>query len=266
MIKHPMAERLAGKVALVTGASRGIGRAIALRFAMEGASVAVHYRANAEMAESVCEEIAAAGGTAVSVQGDVGDADAIPAFVEQVKDRFQRIDILVNNAGIFLPSSFAEAPLDDIERLMRVNVFGLIGVTQAVVPGMIDRRYGKIINIASIAALGTKMEGTSGYGVAKAAVIAITKRTARDLGSHRINVNAIAPGLIRTDMALPESDKAEREAREQSFAANAVLGRIGEPDDIAHAAVFLASDEAPFITGQVLVIDGGRTDYLTHSV
>ncbi len=261
-----MAERLEGKVALVTGASRGIGRAIALRFAAEGASVAVHYRANTEMAESVCQEIAAAGGTAVPVQGDVGDADAIPDFVEAVHDRFQRIDILVNNAGIFLPSSFAEVSLDNFERLMRVNVFGLVGVTRAVIPGMIERRYGKIVNLASIAALGTKFEGTSGYGVAKAAVVAVTKRTARDLGPHNINVNAIAPGLIRTDMGMPEADEAEREAREQSFAGNAVLGRIGEPEEIAHAAVFLASDEASFITGQVLVIDGGRTDYLTHSM
>ncbi len=261
-----MAERLAGKVALVTGASRGIGRAIALRFAEEGASVALHFRVNAELAEQVCEEIAAMGGSAVSIQGDVGDTEAIPAFVERVKDRFQRIDILVNNAGIAFRASLAEPSLADIERLMQVNVYGLIAVSGAVIPGMIERRYGKIINIASIAGLGTRVEGTSGYAATKAAVIAITKRTALELGPHNINVNSIEPGLIRTDMGMPETDPAEREAKEQRFIANTVLRRIGEPDDIAHAAVFLATDEAAFITGQVLVVDGGRTDYLTHSV
>ena len=263
---HHMAERLAGKVALVTGASRGIGRAIALRFAEEGASVAVHFRVNAELAERVCEEIAAVGGSAASIQGDVGDTDAIPAFVERIKDRFQRIDILANNAGIAFRASLAEPSLADIERLMQVNVYGLIAVSGAVIPGMIERRYGKIINIASVAGLGTRVEGTSGYAATKAAVIAITKRTALELGPHNINVNSIAPGLIRTDIGMPETDPAEREAKEQRFIANTVLRRIGEPDDIAHAAVFLATDEAAFITGQVLVVDGGRTDYLTHSV
>ncbi len=260
-----MAGRLEGRVALVTGASRGIGRAIALRFAEEGASVAVNYRTNGEMADQVCDEIEREGGTAVAIQGDVGDGDAIPEFVAKVKERFQRIDILVNNAGIFLPTSLAEPHLADIERLMQVNVHGLIRVSGEVIPGMIERRYGKIINIASIAGLGTAVEGTSGYGASKAAVISITKRSALELGSHNINVNAIAPGLIRTDMGIPETDPAEIEAKMQGFTKNSVLGRIGEPVEIAHAALFLASEESAFITGQVLVVDGGRTNYLSHS-
>ena len=261
-----MVDRLADRVALVTGASRGIGRAIALRFAAEGASVGVHYRKNAGMAEGVCAKIRSSGGTAVAIQGDVGDAEDIPVSVERVLDRFGRIDILVNNAGIFLPTSISEAVLADIEKLMQVNVLGLIGVSRAVIPGMIDRRYGKIVNIASVAALGTRMEGTSGYAATKAAVVAITKRTACEVGQHGINVNAIAPGLIRTDMGLPETDPTKREEKERRFASNASLGRIGEPTDVAHAALFLASDEASFITGQVLVVDGGRIDYLTHSM
>ena len=264
--KQRMAGKLADRVALVTGASRGIGEAIALRFAAEGAAVAVHFRRNGEMAERVCERIASDGGKAVPIQGDVGDAEDIPALVEGVLDRFGRIDILVNNAGIFLPTSISEAVLADIEKLMQVNVLGLIRVSRAVIPGMIDRRYGKVVNIASVAAMGTRMEGTSGYAATKAAVVAITKRTACEVGQYGINVNAIAPGLIRTDMGLADSDPAKREEKERLFASNASLGRIGEPADIAHAALFLASEEASFITGQVVVVDGGRFDYLTHSM
>lgn len=261
-----MGGRLADKVALVTGASRGIGRAIALRFAEEGASVGVHFRKNVAMGEGVCAQIRSSGGTAVALQGDVSDAADTAASVERVLDRFGRIDILVNNAGIFLPTSISEAVLADIEKLMQVNVLGLIGVSRAVIPDMIDRRYGKIVNIASVAALGTQMEGTSGYAASKAAVVAITKRTACEVGQYGINVNAIAPGLIRTDMGLPESDPAKNEEKERRFAAHASLGRIGDPIEIAHAALFLASDEASFITGQLLVVDGGRIDYLTHSM
>jgi NAD(P)-dependent dehydrogenase (short-subunit alcohol dehydrogenase family) len=261
-----MAERFVGKVALVTGASRGIGKATALRFAAEGASIAVHFNQNAAAADEVCEEIASSGGTALAVQGDLGDTATIPAIVARVLDEFERIDILVNNAGIFLASSLADSPLEELDQLLRVNVVSIVALTGAVVPGMIERRYGKIINLTSVAALATSVPGTSGYGVSKAAVIAATRRTAFELGPHNINVNAIAPGLIRTDMGLPETDPAERAAKEAGFAAHAVLGRIGEPDDIAHAACFLASEESAFITGQVLVVDGGRTNYFTHSV
>ena len=260
-----MAKRLVGRVALVTGASRGIGRAIALRFAEEGASVAVNYRKNREMAEEVCEAIERLGGVAVAIQGDVGDFDAIPKFVKKVREHFELIDILVNNAGIYLETTLAEPKMTDMERLMQVNVHGLVRLSAEVIPGMIERRYGKIVNLASIAGLGTAVEGTSGYGATKAAVISITKRTALELGRHNINVNAIAPGLIRTDMAMPETDPAEIEAKIQDYGGNSMLGRIGEPDEIAHAALFLASDESAFITGQVLVVDGGRTNFLSHS-
>lgn len=261
-----MAGRLADRVALITGASRGIGRAIALCFAAEGAAVGVHFRKNVEMGEAVCTQIRSSGGTAVAIQGDVSDAEDMAASVGRVLDRFGRIDILVNNAGIFLPTSISEAVLADIEELMQVNVLGLIGVSRAIIPGMIDRRYGKIVNIASIAAMGTRTEGASGYAATKAAVVSITKRTAWEIGRYGINVNAIAPGLIRTDMGLPDTDPAKREEKEQYFATNASLGRVGEPIEIARAALFLASDEASFITGQVLVVDGGRSDYLTHSM
>ena len=261
-----MAERLAGKVALVTGASRGLGRATALRFAQEGASVAVHYHRTNELADDVCAKIAALGGTAVSVQGDLTETGAIPGMVESVLERLGQIDILVNSAGIFLPTDLADAPLDQIERLMQVNFVSIVALTGAVVPGMIERRYGKVINLTSVAALITNVSGSSGYAVSKAAVIAVTRRTALELGPHNININAIAPGLIRTEMGLPETDADERAAKEEVFAADAIMGRIGEPEEIASAAVFLASDEAAFITGQVLVVDGGRTNYFTHSV
>jgi 3-oxoacyl-[acyl-carrier protein] reductase len=261
-----MDNRLEGKVALVTGASRGLGRATALRFAAEGASVAVHYHRNAAASGEVCAAIKANGGTAESVQGDLGETDTVPGMVDSVLERFGQIDILVNNAGIYLPAVLTDAPLVEIDQLMRVNVLGLVAATGAVAPGMIERRCGKIINITSIAALGTRVDGTSAYAASKAAVIAITKRTAAELGPHAINVNAIAPGLIRTDMGLPEDDTEEGASKEQNYAASSVLGRIGEPDDIAHAALFLASEGSAFMTGQVLVVDGGRTNYLSHSV
>ena len=264
--KDPMAKRLKGRVALVTGASRGIGRSIAFRFAEEGALVAVNYRKNREMAEEVCKAIKELGGEAVAIQGDVGDLDAIPDFVKRVWEHFEVIDILVNNAGIYLETSLADPKMGDMERLMQVNVHGLVRLSAEVIPGMIERRYGKILNLASIAGLGTSIEGSSGYGTTKAAVILITKRTAFELGRYNINVNAIAPGLIRTDMGMPEKDPTEIKAKIQGYGKNSVLGRIGEPDEIAHAALFLASDESAFITGQVLVVDRGRTNYLSHSV
>jgi 3-oxoacyl-[acyl-carrier protein] reductase len=148
-----------------------------------------------------------------------------------------------------------------LDEMIGVNLKGVIHCVQAVAPGMIERRSGKIVNIASIAGLGTSLVGNTPYAATKAAVIALTKRLALELGPHGINVNTVCPGFIRTEMAAASVDRSGFE----SVARKAVLGRVGEPDDIAHAALFLASDEASFITAQVLSVDGGRTDFLSHS-
>jgi 3-oxoacyl-[acyl-carrier protein] reductase len=252
--------RLAGKIALITGASRGIGRAIAVRFAREGAVVAVNYRSRQDLAEEVVAAIRDDGGEALALQADVADQDQVAAMVDAIQRRYPRIDILVNNAGLFRPGQLQSITDEILDSLTAVNVKGLVHCSQAVVPLMIAHRYGKIVNIASIAGLGTTAADTTPYAATKAAVIALTKRFALELGPHAINVNAICPGFIVTEMGLTGSG-----GDLEAFTSRAILRRVGQPDDVAHASLFLASDEASFITAQVLTIDGGRMDFLSHS-
>ena len=256
-----MAGRLAGKIALVTGASRGIGRATALRFAREGAALVVNYAAREDAAREVVEAIHAAGGQAIAARADVASKAQVAAMVAQALDRFGRIDILVNNAGVWRPGSTLTLDEAVLDELIAVNLKGVIHCTQAVAPGMRERGSGTIVNVASIAALLTLTPENTPYTLTKAAVIALTKRLALELGPHGINVNAICPGFIRTDMAAATVDEQGVEA----FARKAMLGRVGRPDDVAAATLFLASDEASFITAQVLTVDGGRTDLLSRS-
>ena len=264
---RPNELRLAKRVALITGASRGLGKAMALRFAEEGAAVAVNYVKSANPAKQVCESILAAGGRAISVQADVAQPSQVEQMVKTVLEELGPIDILVNNAGIAKLSPIIETSLSDLDLMVGVNLKGTLLCVQAVARGMMSRKYGRILNLSSLAGLGTSFPGTSGYAATKAGLIALTKRMAMELGAFGITVNAIAPGLIRTDTALQIGilSEADVRAREQDASKKAMLGRLGEPQDIANAALFLVSDEAAFITAQTLTVDGGRMDFLSYS-
>jgi 3-oxoacyl-[acyl-carrier protein] reductase len=250
----------AGRTALVTGASRGLGRAIAIRLAAAGAAVAVNYRDRAEAAEAVVHEIAARGGRALAVRADVADAAQVGDMVRRVAAGLGPVDVLVNNAGVSHRGDLGDADAAEIEAMRRINVDGVVATTRAVVEGMKARGFGRIVNVASIAALGTAMAGTTFYAVTKAAVVVLTRRFALDLGPHGITVNAIAPGFVLTDMAAAGRTEADFAA----IAARTMVRRIGRPEDIAHAVAFLASPESGFLTAQVLTVDGGRMDYIGH--
>jgi len=259
-----MRRRLEGKVALVTGGSRGIGRAICRTFAREGAAVIVNFSAQAEKAQGVVADIKKDGGRAVALQADVSNQSAIQSLAEAAQKPFGPVDILVNNAGILLPGTALTLKSEDFDRLLAVNVKGILFAVQSFAPAMIERRYGKIVNLSSIAGLGTAVAETTPYAMTKAAVAMLTKRLALELGPHGINVNAIAPGFIRTEM-LQFSDTAEDRARLETLGKKAILNRVGIPDDVANVALFLASDEASYMTAQVVTVDGGRMDFLTYS-
>jgi len=221
--------RLDGKVALVTGASRGIGRATAQLLAREGAAVIVNFAERTEAAEAVVEDIRQRGGQAIAVRANVADRREVLAMVEQGLRQFSRLDVLVNNAGIFRSGTVQNLTDASIDEAIAVNLKGMIHCIQAVIPEMIGRRYGKIINLSSTAGMGSTALNTTPYAVTKAAIIGLTKRVALDLRSYGINVNAICPGFIRTDMigsALPAQVI-------EATVSRTLLGRLGEPDDIA---------------------------------
>ena len=184
-------------------------------------------------------------------------------MVGTVQDAFGAIDILVNNAGVFHPVDVCEVQADELEAMIDTNLKGVLHCVQAVVGGMKDRRSGSILNISSIAGFGTSAQGTGAYALTKAAVNIMTKRLAQDLGPFDINVNCIAPGLIRTDMIKPyASTDNPNDENVEAINSRAMLHRIGEPEEIASAALFLVSDESSFITAQILKVDGGRRDYI----
>ena len=251
---------LAGRTALVTGGSRGLGRAIAQRLAGAGATVAVNYRAQADAAEAVVREIEARGGRALAVQADIADAAQVREMAARVTSALGAVDILVNNAGVSYRRDLGDADDAQVEEMRRINVDGLIAVTRALVDGMKVRGFGRIVNVASIAALGTAMAGSTFYAATKAAVVVLTRRFALELGPHGITVNAIAPGFVLTDMAAAGRTEADFAA----IAARTMVRRIGRPEDIAHAVAFLVAPESGFLTAQVLTVDGGRMDYIGH--
>lgn len=252
-----MSRRLDTKIAVVTGGSRGIGRAICSVFAREGAAVVVNYTKGAEAAARVVSEIKAAGGRALAVQADVADKRQVDAMAGEVFEQFGRVDILVNNAGILTRGTIANLDEDALDRMIAVNLKGTLYCAQVFAPRMIEHRYGKIVNLSSLAGIGTAVGETTPYALTKAAVISLTKRMALEWGPYGINVNAIAPGFIKTEM-LDAVDTGP-------VSKKAILGRAGLPEDVANAALFLASDESSFVTAQVLTVDGGRMDFLTHS-
>jgi 3-oxoacyl-[acyl-carrier protein] reductase len=252
------------QVALVTGGARGIGRATARLLAQRGAAVCVNYAAHADAADELVTEITKAGGRAVAVAADVGDAAAVEAMVARVEKELGALTILVNNAGVSWRGTLDDYDADQVARMRRVNVEGVINATRAVVGGMRQRRCGRIVNVSSIAALGTGLPGNAFYAATKAEVAILTKRFAMELGAHAITVNAVAPGFVGTDLTRGGRGAADWQATEQRFAAKTMLGRIGEPDDVANAIAFLAAPESGWITAQLLTVDGGRMDYIGH--
>ena len=252
------------QVALVTGGARGIGRATARRLAQHGVAVCVNYAAHADAANELVAEIAGAGGRAIAAAADVADAGAVAAMVARTEKELGPVTILVNNAGVAWRGTLDDYDAREVARMRRVNVGGVINATRAVIGGMRQRRYGRIVNVSSIAALGTGLPGNAFYAATKAEVAILSKRFAMELGPHHITVNAVAPGFVRTDLTQGGRGASDWQATAQRFAEKTMLGRIGEPADIANAIAFLAAPDSGWITAQVLTVDGGRMDYIAH--
>ena len=258
-----VSDSLKGRVALVTGASRGIGAAIATKLGLRGAKVVCNYSKSEEAASKVVSRIVEWGGEAIAIRADISSKVEVEAMVEKAVEVFGRLDILVNNAGILIRGGV----LDDIsilDRMFEVNVKGVIYCIAASLKYMIKQRYGRIINIASIAAFGTTSRNTTYYAMTKGAIITLTKRLAFELGEYGITVNAVAPGFTKTDMTMNRPAE-ELQAAIRQLESITSLRRVGEPEDIAEVVAFLASDRAGFITGQVISVDGGRIDFFSRS-
>jgi len=242
---------LTGRTALVTGGSRGIGRAIVLRLATQGADVAFTYKGNAVAAAETVAAVEALGPRAIAVQADCSEAEAADTVVKSVLAAFGKIDILVNNAGITRDDLIMRMSIDAWRDVLETNLYGAFFMIKAVTRPMLKARSGRIINITSVSGQAGQM-GQANYSAAKAGLIGLTKASARELASRSITVNAVAPGFVLTELTqdLPDALKDEITARTP-------LGRFGETGEVASAVAFLASDEAAYITGQVLAVDGG---------
>lgn len=241
------------RVALVTGGSRGIGRAISIELAQQGCPVAVNYSSRSDAAEEVVAAITEAGGTAIAVGADVSDSDAVAAMFETATDKLGRITVLVNNAGITKDNLMLRMSEEEFDRVIAVNLKSTFLCTKTALRGMLREKWGRIINISSVAGI-LGNPGQANYAASKAAVIAMAKSIAKEVGSRGITVNAVAPGFIATEMTATLGDEANDIA-----AGSIALGRLGTPEEIAATVAFLASDAAAYITGQTIVVDGGLT-------
>ena len=242
---------LQGKCALVTGGSRGIGRAVCLELARQGARVAVNYAGNAAAAEETVKACQDLGAEAFAIQADVADAAACEAMVKEVLARFGRVDILVNNAGVTRDGLMLTMKESDWDTVLDTNLKGAFQCMKAVYRPMMKQKYGRVVNLSSIVGVRGNA-GQANYAASKAGLIGLTKSMAKELAARNVTVNAVAPGFIDTDMtaALPEK------ARE-AMLASIPMGRLGQAEDVARAVAFFAGDESAYVTGQVLCVDGG---------
>ncbi len=243
---------LSGKVALITGASRGIGREISLTFARAGAAVAINYQRNGEAAREVLDKVKAEGGKGMMIQGDVAQKDDCNKMVKETVDNLGRIDILINNAGITRDNILARMKPEEWEEVIQTNLNGVFNCCQAVIRPFLKQKSGRIVNMASIAGIYGN-SGQANYASSKAGVIAFTKTLSKELGSRGITVNAVAPGLIETEMTSELG-----EATLEDNINKIPLGRLGKPEEVAAAVLFLVA-AGEYITGQVLAVDGGLT-------
>lgn len=246
-----MEKSLAGKSALVTGASRGIGRAIALKLASLGAKVAINFAGNLAKAQEVKSAVEEIGGEAILVQGNVADFQTVQSIIKTVIEKFGTIDILVNNAGITRDNLLIKMSESDFDEVIATNLKGVFNCTKAVARLMMKQRAGRIINLSSVVGL-TGNISQANYAAAKAGIIGFTKSTAKELASRNVTANAVAPGFINTDMTNVLSDKIK-----EDLLKGIPAGRIGEAQDVANLVAFLASDQAAYITGQIIAVDGG---------
>ncbi len=240
-----------GKTVLITGASRGIGKAIALAFGREGANVIVNYRKNQAEADGVVKQIESDGGHAIAIAADVSDFDACEGLVGEAEKAFGAIDILINNSGITRDQLFIRMKPEEFNDVIDVNLRGAFNMIKHVARGMLKRRDGRIITMASVVGL-IGNAGQANYAASKAGVIGMTKSLAKEFGKKNVTVNAIAPGFIETDMTadLPESIR-------ETYMSQIPLGRLGTAEDVAHAVLFLAHPNAGYISGQVIGVNGG---------
>ena len=242
---------LNGKVAFVTGASRGIGRAVALKLADAGAKVAINFAGNLEKAEEVKAEIESRGGEAMLVQGKVDNFEVVNAIVKKIVETWGTVDILINNAGINRDNLLLRMTETEFDEVIATNLKGVFNCTKAVTRIMMKQHSGKIVNMTSVVGL-TGNAGQANYAAAKSGVIGFTKSVAKELAPRGVTVNAIAPGFITTDMTAKLPEKIKEETLNQI-----PLGKFGTPEDVANLAAFLVSDQAAYITGQVINVDGG---------
>ncbi|WP_017186323.1 3-oxoacyl-[acyl-carrier-protein] reductase [Alkalibacillus haloalkaliphilus] len=242
---------LEGKAALVTGASRGIGKAIAIELAKQGANVVVNYAGSKDKAEAVVDEIKQLGRDAFAVQANVSNSDEVKDIIKQTVDHFGSLDILVNNAGITRDNLLMRMKEEEFDEVIDTNLKGVFNCIKGVTRQMMKQRSGKIVNVASIVGV-TGNPGQANYVAAKSGVIGMTKSVAKELAARNVNVNAVAPGFIATDM----TDELSDEAKQQMY--NLIpLDRLGDPEDVAKVVRFLASDDANYMTGQTIHVDGG---------
>ena len=242
---------LKGKCALVTGASRGIGKAIALKLTSLGANLVLNYRSSEQEALEVEKQVKDMGVDAISVKGDISKLEDVETLVSTAKEKFGAIDIMVNNAGITKDTLILRMKEEDFDTVIDVNLKGVFNCLKTITPVMVRQKYGKIINLSSVVGISGNA-GQVNYSASKAGVIGMTKSLAKEVGSRGINVNAVAPGFIETDMTDVLGDKYKDEIKK-----NIPLKKLGKPEDVANVVAFLASENSDYITGQVIHVDGG---------